>query len=239
MSEWVSEWMNIGRSCLRLLLQFSALWIEQMIWTKRVRTPKIRIFQLCLHNFNVMNMHFRLVVHTKVCIPKTNTDLKLTLCTTCIHLEAPNVCMWYIVLVLGILTIHNFVDDVSSGMLRGGKGIHVMGAMNNTSDGHWWISNSTMELDLGEPNHTLNPCWMPKPLPPRNQCTCCFAPTHGVFEWKQMRNLGLGWNNPYIDTLEAFWANQPIHLFFVRCLNPCLQETSVWVGSAQPLEVGL
>ena len=39
---------------------------------------------------------------SKVCIPKTNTDLKPTLCTTCIHLEAPNVCMWYIVLVLGI-----------------------------------------------------------------------------------------------------------------------------------------
>ena len=33
--------------------------------------------------------------------PKTNIGLKPTLCTTCIHLEAPNVCMWYIVLVLG------------------------------------------------------------------------------------------------------------------------------------------
>ena len=31
--------------------------------------------------------------------------------------------------------------------------------------------------DLGESTHTLVPCWMPKPLPPRNQCTCCFAPT--------------------------------------------------------------
>ncbi len=30
--------------------------------------------------------------------------------------------------------------------------------------------------DLGEPTHTLVPCWMPKPLPPRNQCTGCFAP---------------------------------------------------------------
>ena len=37
----------------------------------------------------------------KVCIPKINIDLKPTLCTTCIHLEAPNVCMWYVVLVLG------------------------------------------------------------------------------------------------------------------------------------------
>lgn len=30
--------------------------------------------------------------------------------------------------------------------------------------------------DLGEPTHTLVPCWMPEPLPPRNQCTSCFAP---------------------------------------------------------------
>ena len=33
------------------------------------------------------------------------------------------------------------------------------------------------EPNLGEPTHTLVPCWMPKPLPPRNQCTCCFAPS--------------------------------------------------------------
>ena len=29
--------------------------------------------------------------------------------------------------------------------------------------------------DLGKPTHTLVPCWMPKPLPPRNQCTGWFA----------------------------------------------------------------
>ena len=32
---------------------------------------------------------------SKACIPKTNTNLKPTLCTTCVHLEASNVCMWY------------------------------------------------------------------------------------------------------------------------------------------------
>ena len=31
-------------------------------------------------------------------------------------------------------------------------------------------------MDFGEPTHTLVPCWMPKPLPPRNQCTGWFAP---------------------------------------------------------------
>ena len=30
--------------------------------------------------------------------------------------------------------------------------------------------------DLGESTHTLVTCWIPKPLPPRNQCTGCFAP---------------------------------------------------------------
>ena len=29
--------------------------------------------------------------------------------------------------------------------------------------------------DLGEPTRTLVPCWMPKPLPPKNQCTDWFA----------------------------------------------------------------
>ena len=33
---------------------------------------------------------------------------------------------------------------------------------------------------LGEQTHTLVPCWMPKPLPPRNQCACWFAPTHSL-----------------------------------------------------------
>ena len=32
-------------------------------------------------------------------------------------------------------------------------------------------------LDLGKPTRTLVSCWMPKPLPPRNQCTGWFAPT--------------------------------------------------------------
>ena len=35
-------------------------------------------------------------------------------------------------------------------------------------------------VDLGEPTHTLVPCWMPKPLPPRHQCTGWFAPTQMV-----------------------------------------------------------
>ena len=33
---------------------------------------------------------YHLIIATKVCRPKTNRILKPTLCTTCIHLEAPN-----------------------------------------------------------------------------------------------------------------------------------------------------
>ena len=36
--------------------------------------------------------------------------------------------------------------------------------------------SSMLRLDLGEPTHTLVPCWMPKPLPTRNQCMGGFAP---------------------------------------------------------------
>jgi hypothetical protein len=31
--------------------------------------------------------------------------------------------------------------------------------------------------DLGKRTHTLVPCWMIVALPPRNECTGCFAPT--------------------------------------------------------------
>ena len=36
---------------------------------------------------------------------------------------------------------------------------------------------------------------------------------------------------------SEIWANQPIHSFFVGCLNPCFQETSVRVGSPHPSSV--
>ena len=32
-----------------------------------------------------------------------------------------------------------------------------------------------MLWDLGEPTHILVPCWLPKPLPPRNECMGCFV----------------------------------------------------------------
>ena len=38
-------------------------------------------------------------------------------------------------------------------------------------------SQTQIRLTLDcEPTHTLVPCWMPKTLSPRNECTGCFAP---------------------------------------------------------------
>jgi hypothetical protein len=55
---------------------------------------------------------------------------------------------------------------------------------NNESDANLKICNIDRVLlvpneeDLGVPTHTLVPCWTPKPLPPRNQCTGWYAPTN-------------------------------------------------------------
>ena len=45
-----------------------------------------------------------------------------------------------------------------------------------THDLHFALSKH-VPMDLGEKTHTLIPCWMPKPLPSKNQCTGWFAPT--------------------------------------------------------------
>jgi hypothetical protein len=43
-------------------------------------------------------------------------------------------------------------------------------------EGFSLLSLEKLEMDLGEPTHILVPCWMSKPLPPRNQCMGWFAP---------------------------------------------------------------
>jgi hypothetical protein len=40
--------------------------------------------------------------------------------------------------------------------------------------------SNTTTLDLGKPTYTLVPCWIPKPLPPRNQCMGWFVPTYNT-----------------------------------------------------------
>ena len=37
-----------------------------------------------------------------------------------------------------------------------------------------------MEIDSGEPTHTLVPCWMPKSLSPKNHYTSWFIPAYEV-----------------------------------------------------------
>ena len=48
---------------------------------------------------------------------------------------------------------------------------------------HWWptpvsVGGSYIYSDLDKPTHTPVPCWMPKPLPPKNSYTGCFTPTN-------------------------------------------------------------
>ena len=53
---------------------------------------------------------------------------------------------------------------------------------------------------LGEPNHTLVPCWMPKPLPPRNQCTGWFTLADGG------GGEGFSWDVDWQD--DTWWAQK-------------------------------
>ena len=50
-----------------------------------------------------------------------------------------------------------------------------------------------------------------------------------TFVWIQFHSS----SSPSLAT-KRIWANQPIHSFLVKCLNPCLQETNAGVGSPQP-----
>ena len=56
----------------------------------------------------------------------------------------------------------------------------------------YWGDARKVGSDLGEPTHTLIPCWMTKSLPPRNECTSCFTPTgrkHACHSLEEKVNL--------------------------------------------------
>ena len=77
--------------------------------------------------------------------------------------------------------------------------------------------------DLGEPTHTLVPCWMSKPLPSRNRCTGWFAPTltlgRVVAPWQHQvsplaRSSSLFWN------LLRWWRSfPPPHIHLTGCIE--------------------
>ena len=52
----------------------------------------------------------------------------------------------------------------------------------------------------------------------------------GGKEKKEKKKHGKIWR---VTSAKGVWANQPIHSFLLGCLNPCLQGTSVRVGSPQ------
>ena len=59
--------------------------------------------------------------------------------------------------------------------------------------------------------------------------------------WQEFRLTYLHCGNYWvlIATSLMIWAHQPINSFLVECLNPCLQRTSVQVGSPQPSLINL
>ena len=67
-----------------------------------------------------------------------------------------------------------------------------------------YFSNSTGSCGLAKPTHTLVvPCWMPKPLPPRNEWTGCFTPASDMCI-------------SYISELPDVWINDIVTLISAR-----------------------
>ena len=111
--------------------------------------------------------------------------------------------------------------------------------MNNAK---FWTQFDKINYGLGEPNHTLVLCRIPKPLRPRNQCTCCCAPIINYkHNYASVKVNEMYWESPeasqtfkmlreiMLTRLTMIWTTQPIHLFFVGYLNPCLQGINVRV----------
>ena len=66
------------------------------------------------------------------------------------------------------------------------------------------------------PTHTLVPCWMSKPLRPRNQCTSCFAPTQSCIYHTISRKLLTGHGNGSV-CLEMSNRIRPARHSFPQC----------------------
>ena len=72
--------------------------------------------------------------------------------------------------------------------------------------------------NLGKPTNTLVPCWMPKPLPPRNQCTGWFTPA--LQEWWRdyskrdskvpLKRCWALYNNVMLERIQLQKGNQSI-----------------------------
>ena len=83
---------------------------------------------------------------------------------------------------------------------------------------------------LGEPTQTLVLCWMPKPLPPRNQCTTCFVPTK-----TKTPNLTLKVAQglkPNMVWFSRVYALRTLHLYMITykicTLGTITQTNKIW-----------
>ena len=97
-------------------------------------------------------------------------------------------------------------------------------------------------------NYSCNPTCISLTYERRFNMSCAlFMCLHHIPTWArayptfafalQMSGLALRLINHFmcwVGVVAEIWANQPIHLSLVGCLNPCLQESSVRVGSPQP-----
>ena len=88
----------------------------------------------------------------------------------------------------------------------------------------WWVVQKKLKVvaakashltcDLGEPTHTLVPCWMPKPLPPRNQCKGWLAPAPHKLQ-NVIKTKPIFYPNA-INTLLMFYSKVKICFFIAH-----------------------
>ena len=120
----------------------------------------------------------------------------------------------------------------------------------------WLEVFDTLVYSLGEPTHTLVAYCMPKPLPPRNQCTGCFALTlisldllrlgnctnvkitygKGGSQHQVQKGTSWPWNNnhlPRTNKIICTWVGQTFILFghyfnaFCRSDHICLSPCTM------------
>ena len=75
---------------------------------------------------------------------------------------------------------------------------------------------------MGKPTHTLVPCWMPKPLPPRNQCTGWFALANNIVGSCRFDYAFHGWWYMLGHTIEMQRVSHTIHMPMIFTLKQCI-----------------
>ena len=81
--------------------------------------------------------------------------------------------------------------------------------------------------DLGEPTQRLVPCWMPKPLPPRNQCTGCVA--RALYKYVLVVILQMGYNGSQgTSYLHCQGEEYHISMDIMKSIPPPLEQLTTY-----------